>query len=71
MSSRGAFSNLPCSTTAAAPNSGQIVAVDRVHHLVQLPLVLLAVDQALFAGFQHQIDGAVEFPAGVGESFAW
>ena len=44
----------------------QVVAVDAVHHLVQLPLILLPVDQALIAGFQHQIDGAVEFAPRVG-----
>jgi hypothetical protein len=42
-----------------------VIAVDIVHHLVQLPLILLPVDQALLAGFQHQIDGAVEFLPGV------
>ena len=35
--------------------------MDAVHHLVQLALILLPIDQTLLAGFQHQIDGAVEF----------
>ena len=45
----------------------QIVTVDVLDHVVQLTLKLVPVNQALFAGFQHQIDGAVEIAPCLGE----
>ena len=63
MSSRGAFSKPRFFHIRAGAQAGQVVAVDGIHHLVQAAFERLPVRRILVGGFQHQVDGGVEFLA--------